>query len=476
MQYPQSNVVFRGDDGVEIRSRLSRMTRYSAVFEVPNPLTSLRISGVLPEFSVTSGGRKLYSGRAVLRSLIHTGNTLIGEAELDHGGGPNGTSSPVPPPEAGQWGVRFRGFVESWQREYRVRPEFKSVTADMQSFFEALRLWMDGVELELHNQPGADRKAREKLVLDELAIPIVAAIDSFIDAFESIAARLSGEEVETHRHHLRRQLHPLLLSSPFAYRTYSKPLGYAGDYEVVDMMLRPPYEGETLFAKLINIWLVGQAPAEAHRNRVTYLVRKLVEETTRASTAKKRAQVFNLGCGPADEVRRFLTEEGTSDRATLTLLDFNEETITQLGQNLERIKGEHRPGAEFHLVRKSVQQVLKDSGRTGKKGSAPTYDLVYCAGLFDYLTDPVCKRLMDIFYEMLAPGGLLVATNVSDAMNRTRPFRYSMEYILDWHLIYRDGSDFRKVAPELAPPETVQVVSDVTGVNVFIEVRKPEHG
>jgi extracellular factor (EF) 3-hydroxypalmitic acid methyl ester biosynthesis protein len=241
----------------------------------------------------------------------------------------------------------------------------------------------------------------------------------------------------------------------------------------VDMMLRPPYEGKTLFAKLINIWLVGQAPAEAHRNRVTYLVRKLVEETARVMATGKRAQVFNLGCGPADEVVRFYRDEVVSDRAALHLLDFNEETIGQLQKKLQQLTRRHRPGAEFHLIQKSVQQVLKDSTRALKAKNGPAYDFVYCAGLFDYLTDEVCKLLMDIFYGMLAPGGLLVATNVSDAMNATRPFRYSMEYILDWHLLYRDGNDFRKLAPKLAPRDAVAVISDATGVNVFIEVRKP---
>ena len=43
-----------------------------------------------------------------------------------------------------------------------------------------------------------------------------------------------------HEAYLRRHLHPLLLCSPFAYRTYQKPLGYAGDYEMVNMIVRDP--------------------------------------------------------------------------------------------------------------------------------------------------------------------------------------------------------------------------------------------
>jgi extracellular factor (EF) 3-hydroxypalmitic acid methyl ester biosynthesis protein len=82
---------------------------------------------------------------------------------------------------------------------------------------------------------------------------------------------------------------------------------------------------------------------------------------------------------------------------------------------------------------------------------------------------------MNVFYEMLAPGGLLVATNVCDAMNESRPFRHSMEYILDWHLIYRNGAEISAFAPTAAPPDTCAILAEDTSVNVFIEVRKPEH-
>ena len=103
------------------------------------------------------------------------------------------------------------------------------------------------------------------------------------------------------------------------------------------------------------------------------------------------------------------------------------------------------------------------------------YDLVYCAGLFDYLPQPVCKRAMNILYDLVAPGGLLLATNVSDVMNTSRPFRYSMEYLLDWHLIYRDRQSLADLAPLAAAPDDVAVIAESTGVNVFIEVRKPLH-
>jgi extracellular factor (EF) 3-hydroxypalmitic acid methyl ester biosynthesis protein len=89
---------------------------------------------------------------------------------------------------------------------------------------------------------------------------------------------------------------------------------------------------------------------------------------------------------------------------------------------------------------------------------------VYCAGLFDYLSDRTCKRLMQHFYNLATPGGLVVSTNV----HKNNPVRYFMEHIMEWHLIYRDEAKMQALAPD------GKVRLDVTGINVFLEVRKPE--
>jgi extracellular factor (EF) 3-hydroxypalmitic acid methyl ester biosynthesis protein len=76
---------------------------------------------------------------------------------------------------------------------------------------------------------------------------------------------------------------------------------------------------------------------------------------------------------------------------------------------------------------------------------------------------------MDNFYDILAPGGLLIATNV-EASN---PSRQMMEHLMDWHLIYRDGEQLMACRPQKALPEMCRIIHDVTKVNIFIEVRKP---
>jgi len=49
-----------------------------------------------------------------------------------------------------------------------------------------------------------------------------------------------------------------------------------------------------------------------------------------------------------------------------------------------------------------------------------------------------------------------------------------MEAFLEWHLVYRDRQQLLELRPSAAPEGSYQVKADVTGVNIFIEVRKPD--
>jgi len=266
------------------------------------------------------------------------------------------------------------------------------------------------------------------------------------------------------------QLHlrSLFLFSPFGYRAYSKPLGYAGDYEMVNMITRDPLEGSTLFAKAMNLWLLEQWPSKAHRNRITYLKERLVEEVARTMRQGQVCRILNLGCGPAREIQRFL-DHTLSNNAEFTLFDFNDETLDHAAKVLGEARTSHGRSTRIDLQKKSVQRLLKEANKPGKNIK---FDFIYCAGLFDYLSDRVCKELFRVFYEWIAEGGLVLATNVVDC----KPFRHMLEFVLDWHLIYRDRKQAAALLPEAPTPLDATFKCDDTGVNHFIEVRKPRHG
>jgi extracellular factor (EF) 3-hydroxypalmitic acid methyl ester biosynthesis protein len=463
-----SFIVCRNSQGSEVRATLLRLTRYLVVFEVYNPYSIVQLSEVLSDFRIIINERILYSGRAVVSNLVNTGLVLICEATLDESWLDIDVASPVGEKE--RLRSEYFEFVQEWEKIHQVIPEFKVVVADIQTLFVDLRRWMEQVELRVRSQPSGDRLQTEREVIQDLQEPVFPTITPLIERFEAITeSQVPEGAVPVHRTYIKRQLHPLVLCAPFVFRTFQKPLGYAGDYEMVNMMLRDPLEGSSMFAKLLNNYFLHAPPVVAHRNRIQYLTHTLSEETLRIARKGKFARVFNFGCGPAKEVQDFLTRDDLSDRAHFTLLDFNEETLDHTGRLLDDAKMRYRRTTQLRLVKKSVHQLLKEASRPNKEFPPNSFDLVYCAGLFDYFSDRICKRLMNIFYDLLAPGGLLVATNV-DSSN---PSRNWMEFVVDWHLVYRNAKQLESLRPDAASTESYCVRADKTGVNIFVEVRKP---
>lgn len=457
------------NQGVEIRAPMARLSRDLVAFEIYSPSFVLQMSETLNDFKILLDGRALYSGRAVVSNLAHTGTTLVCEATLDQTCLDTSALCAVADPD--QLRAGFEGFIRDWGRGYRIHPEYKVLLADLHNYLSDLRLWLEQVELGIRSKPSGDRAELERRVLTELCKPIIASLNGLFGKFEQLAAKIDPAEKPAYRLLARRLIHPLVFCSPFAYRTFHKPLGYPGDYEMVNMILRDPFEGGSLFAKAFNAWFISQPPAEAHRNRVKYLTNLLVQETARVAAQGRMARIFNLGCGPAGEVQNFLAEHDLSNRADLMLLDFNDETIAYTTGVLDQLKRKHRRSTPIHMVKKSVGQILKGRGRSTVTGPEGKYDLLYCAGLFDYLTDPICRQLMNVFYDMVAPGGLLVATNV-DSSN---PRIFTMEYMMEWVVIYRTGAHLATLKPDAVDAGNVKVESDVTGVNLYLEIRKPAH-
>jgi extracellular factor (EF) 3-hydroxypalmitic acid methyl ester biosynthesis protein len=465
-----SFILARNSQGLEVRAGIVRVSRYTVVFEVYNPYSILQLSEVLTEFKIVMHERLVYSGRAVISNVVNTGIMIVCEGTLDDSWLDIDLFSSITTPN--RLREEFGEFVKEWQKIEKITAPFKVAVADMQTLLMDLRRWLEQVELGIRSEPSRSREQIERTVIAELEEPILPTVSSWFSRFDEVTESVDPEMRPIHRAFARRLLHPLVLCSPFVYRTYHKPLGYAGDYEMVNMILRDPYEGGSLFAKIVNVCFLKNPPAEAHRNRIKYLRKCLVGETERVMKTGRRARVFNLGCGPAKEIQDFLIQDDLCELTEFTLLDFNDETIEHSRDKLEELKLRHQRRTEITFQKRSVHHLLKSSVRPDGEFKPGSYDLVYCAGLFDYMSDRICKRLMNIFYDLLAPGGLLLATNV----DASKPFRHSMEFILEWHLICRNHAQLAALKPDKASDGSFSVTAEPTGVNVFIEVRKPGNG
>lgn len=72
-----------------------------------------------------------------------------------------------------------------------------------------------------------------------------------------------------------------LLDVPIISRAYTKPLGYAGDYQVMNLIFRNAYEGRTVFSRVINKLFVEESIAEGARARLELLKKIYADELAR---------------------------------------------------------------------------------------------------------------------------------------------------------------------------------------------------
>ena len=456
-------VTFRNSQGEAARGTLTSLQRRSLVMEVYNPYSIVQVSEVLSELSIRSGERSIYKGKAVVVSLLNTGLmavvslTLIDEwndlGAIDHS--PNSVSEAV------------GRFVEEWESRSRVSEAYQVVVNDLRAYFAEVTRWLDQADISAALPRDVHGRVRDD-VFYEIARPLMSTVREYLIRFEAEASKVPPEQEPAHRAFAQAAIHPLVLRAPFVYRTFAKPLGYAGDYQMVNQILGDPREGPSTYFELVNFIFLQSSVSQAHRNRVDILLERLQTLAARAQEQGRPLRVLNVGCGPAGELQRLSTLDQALGHLDVTLMDFSDETLLYTSQRLiEVANASGRPPLKVSLRHESVHQLLKRSSREQGVPLEEQYDYIYCAGLFDYLADKACARLIAYFDRHLRPGGTVLVTNV----HVCNPERFWMEHFMEWYLIYRDEVGLSRLFPDTLPD--VKTYTDATGVNLFAEAVKP---
>ncbi|HEY8902038.1 MAG TPA: class I SAM-dependent methyltransferase [Chthoniobacterales bacterium] len=455
-----SVVAFVNTAGLRGRGTLVHISRSLAVFEVYNPYSIIQLSEVLQELTVMRGEHVIYSGKGVVTSIVATGLMVIISVTLTDAWRNLEHLEPGPALKG-----ELERFIHDWEEGQDLSESYQLVVNRFANFLAEASRWVTEAETAIVGQIEAnpDKAASFR---DSVQEPMAVKLAQHMSRFESEAAQVPPEEVQVYKAFARREIHPFMLCAPFAYRCYVKPLGYAGDYEMVNMMLKEsPDIGTSTYARIFHDLTTDVAAAAAHRNRIDILVENIVAEAERVTDEQRIFTVLDVGCGPAVEVQRFIRNYDLANQSAIHLMDFNDETIAYTKGRTAAAMADSGRTPTMKFIQKSIDELLKDVHQdTG--AFLPTYDMIYCAGLFDYFPDNVCRNLVALYYRWVRPGGLLLVTNV----HPNNPERYTMEHLLEWYLIYRDEPQMATLAPKGTDPE---VYADETGVNVFMRIRKP---
>jgi SAM-dependent methyltransferase len=216
----------------------------------------------------------------------------------------------------------------------------------------------------------------------------------------------------------------------------------------------PQRLGTTPIGVGVNRFLCAQSSITALRGRRDRLARSI----DRVSGERADARILSVACGHLRESHR---SRAVLERQVgeFLALDQDVQSLGVIDSEVGHLGVKPVPG--------SVKSILRNTLRF------ESMDLIYAAGLYDYLSQPIATRLTGQLFSMLRPGGRLLLANYADP-HEGAAFKGYMEAFMDWWLVYREEADVAGWMEEI-PRTQVQryeLFRDETENLVYLELTR----
>ncbi|MGH6889571.1 MAG: PilZ domain-containing protein [Rhizomicrobium sp.] len=246
-------------------------------------------------------------------------------------------------------------------------------------------------------------------------------------------------------------------------RSFAKPLGYPGDFGIMNQVYDWQRAGENAYQMLLH--RVGLEVAECIKTRME-VVRSEIGKVVGAQDNGRITRVLSLGCGSAREVETwFARSRSAPSRVEFTLIDQEQLALDCAYRSSYPYIVRSDDRYRLNCLHVSFTDVLRG---TGGMDALPPQELIYSVGLIDYLTDRRAASLVRRLYDLVAPGGLLIIGNMNETpLSNLWP----MEFISDWSLYYRTDQQMLAWTGSLNP-ESAWTETECTGRVRLLYVRK----
>lgn len=230
-------------------------------------------------------------------------------------------------------------------------------------------------------------------------------------------------------------------------RGYLKPNGHPGDYLFLDRIYTK-YVSKNSKYRIWDEFVQQSAAPNAVRNRKEYF-----KHMVRAKAkSKSNINVLNVISGSGRELVE-LYNSATKNIHT-TCVEIDEEAIA-FSKELNKAYLENITYVNSNIFRYQTEE---------------TYNLIWSAGLFDYLNDKAFVKLLKRFAVWQKKGGEIVIGNYNEAHNPSRDY---MEVLGDWHLIHRTEEQLLQLAREAGFGEDEIYVSRMPdNVILYLHIHK----
>jgi SAM-dependent methyltransferase len=259
---------------------------------------------------------------------------------------------------------------------------------------------------------------------------------------------------------------PYLVEAPVLRRAYEKPLGYPGDYVVMQHYFDNGFEGDKAFGMVFHK-ITNEHPLSAGVRTRSEWMAALIRERAKRTNGSGPLRVLSLGCGIGAEVGLVHSGPGAVTLPVRwTLIDQEDHALSLAYRQARKISDNGAPAPQVSCVNVSFSRLFSGEVAPGTWGQQ---DVIFAMGLFDYLREPGASMLIAGLYSLLRDGGVVVIGNAA----KPNSHFWEPELALRWSLLYRDREEMEGLGACLPSSATVHVEVESMGAYHILSCQKP---
>ena len=297
--------------------------------------------------------------------------------------------------------------------------------------------------------------ANKETLLDEITMLNDTILEACAQFEEGVNDPLALKQAQVY---FREKTHPILSKSYAINRCRTWPQGQQGDFMTLELAYKnmPMSDGIGYY---LDKYTQATTLGVGVRERIVKMRSLLKEELVSRGNPK----VLDVACGSCREVFE-LAPEIKASGAKFTCVDLDPAALEFA---LDRfayagLTEEHTELIQYNALRMFDLETAKNE--------FGMQDLIYSIGFFDYLPDEFLVKLLCSLYQMLNPGGKLIASFKDAERYRSQLFHW----LVDWDgFLQRKEKDFARIMQDADIPSSAISMSRVdSGSIVFYSITK----
>lgn len=311
-------------------------------------------------------------------------------------------------------------------------------------------------------------KGIQIIFLEKRKKEIFKQLDSCLAKIWEIIEHFDKPSYKLHQDYCQRIMSPLIEEGiEINKHLYKKPFGYPGDYVMMNYIYNhhdKNYLGDTSYQRLLNNYACNISISKSNIIRKDFLKEKILE----VIRLTDKPIITSIGSGPARELTELLKENKINKNIEFVCLDFEKKAIDYLKNEIDTMPKKYKINLKIEYIHKDILDFITDLVSDNKHSKH--FDLIYVAGVFDYLTNKVCSKLTAKLYGLLNKGASLIVCNISSENYKHRTY---YEFLGNWVMIHKNHEDMLSWTKDLGNVKEIKFEQPENNTNyLFLSIKK----